>query len=83
MDNRREFFREFFPKWFGFDADSFTSTIQVVEALKKLERLVEDISAVWTSASGYNYCEHIDPHKLKLGEVRVACNGKIVNRIHW
>jgi hypothetical protein len=75
FDDRRAFFREFFPKWSGFYIGSFDPEIQPVQALEQLECLVEGISAVWTVDTTRNprrftveYC------KLKLSEVGVTSN---------
>jgi hypothetical protein len=78
FDDRRTFFRIFFPKWSGFFADSFDSEIQPVEALLKLDCLVESISHVWTSSDFRNVDSFaVDSRKLKLWEVgltRDYCN---------
>ena len=68
-DDRKAFFREFFPKWSGFYVDDFDCNIQPVEALQKLACLTDNISYFWTSTSGNPQCHTNDPNKLKLGEV--------------
>ncbi len=84
MDNRRAFFRKFFPKWSGFHVYCFDDTIQPDEALQKLQRLVEDISDVHISDSDYPSCWTVDSNELNLREVCVASqykyieNGKIL-----
>ena len=73
LDNRRLFFREFFPKWSGFYVDSFDFIIQPVEALQQLECLVQDISLVWTSDTTRRPCRHsVEYGKLRLWEVGVT-----------
>jgi hypothetical protein len=72
MNDRRTFFQTFFPRWSGFYTESFDSKTQPVEALLKLDCLVEGISHVWTSTSRYPYCHYIDSTKLKLWEVRMS-----------
>jgi hypothetical protein len=75
LDNRRAFFREFFPKWSGFYIDSFDPKIQPVEALEQLKCLVEDISVVWVvDASRNPHRSIVDSYKLKLSEVGVTRN---------
>ena len=74
MSDRREFFHKFFPKWGGFYVGPCHDTIGPVEALKHLDVLVEGISALSTSSSGYFYRHPVDKHRLKLGEVRVPSN---------
>jgi hypothetical protein len=71
MDDRRTFFQTFFPRWIGFFADSFDTQIQPVEALSKLDFLVEGISFVWTSSgSGRDARRNrIDSTKLNLWKV--------------
>ena len=72
MDDRRAFFRKFFPKWSGFYVDSFDHKIQLAEALQKLQCLYEGISNVWVTTSGYYSCRAVDSHKLELGQVGVT-----------
>ncbi|CAB4005379.1 Hypothetical predicted protein, partial [Paramuricea clavata] len=74
MNDRRAFFRKFFPKWSGFYVNSFDDKIQPVQALQNLEYLVEGMSAVWTSTSGYSYRHTVDSYNLKLGEVGATSN---------
>ena len=70
MVDRRTFFQTFFPRWIGFFVHSFDSEIQPVEALLKLDCLVEGISFLWTSTFGQDpYRYRIDSRKLNLGKV--------------
>ena len=69
INDRREFFRNFFPKWSGFYVDSFDDKIQLVEALERLQCLVNGTTSVWTSTSGNAENHPIDSQKLKLEEV--------------
>ena len=82
LDDRRAFFREFFPKWSGFHVGSCDPKIQPVEALEQVECLVEDISAVWTVATTYTTRNArrrtVNYDKLKLSEVGVY-NQELVN----
>ena len=71
MNDRRTFFQTFFPRWSGFFAGSCDPKIGPVEALLKLEWLVEGIYRFWTSTSGYSYRYSIDSGKLRLWEVRL------------
>ena len=69
-DDRRAFFREFFPKWSGFYVDDFDCKIQPVEALQKLACLTDNVSFFWTSTSfGSQYCHTNDSNQLELDEV--------------
>ena len=79
INDRREFFRNFFPKWHGFYVDSTNDQIQVVEGLQRLECLFNDISTVWTSSSGTAYCSPVDSQKLMIGEVGVNHNKRVGN----
>lgn len=72
MDDRRTFFRNFFPRWRGFYVSQYDPNIQPVEALLKLECLVQNMSSFWTSASGHQRCHKVDLRKLKLSEVCMA-----------
>ena len=68
MNDRRTFFRKFFPKWSGFSVESIDET-RVVEALENLEHLVEDVSHFCTSVSNQGYRHVVDRNKLKLSQV--------------
>ena len=72
MHDRRQFFKIFFPKWSGFCVGPFDKNIKPDEALKKLGRLVEGISTLWTSTSGYFRCNDVDKHKLSIEKVRTC-----------
>jgi hypothetical protein len=80
MNDRRAFFRRFFPKWSGFYVNTFDDKIQPVEALQNLEYLVKGISVFWTSSSGYPYCYTVASRDLKLWEVGVTSNSQIYKR---
>ena len=74
LDDRRAFFREFFPKWRGFHVGSFDPKIQPVDALEQLECLFEGISAVWTvdSTTRNPRRSTVDLYRLNLSEVGVV-----------
>jgi hypothetical protein len=75
MDDRRAFFRQFFPKWSGFCVDSLDFDIQPVEALQKLQCLFKDITDVWISDTAQTPCHRaVDLTKLRLWEVGVTRN---------
>jgi hypothetical protein len=72
IDDRRAFFRKFFPKWSGFHVNSFDSEIQPAEALHRLECLVEGTSTSRTSTSGCVERHIVSSDKLRLDEVSVT-----------
>ncbi len=73
LDDRRAFFREFFPKWSGFSVDSPDFKLQPVEALEQLQCLVEGISAVWTvDITRRPRCFNVGRRELRLWEVGVT-----------
>ena len=75
MDDRRVFFRQFFPKWSGFYVDSLDFDIQPVEALQKLQCLFEDITGVWISDIAQTpYRRAVNLSELRLWEVGVTRN---------
>lgn len=53
--------------------NSYGSELHPLEALQRLESLVNDISAVWTLAT-YSDRRIVDSEKLKLGEVGLFTN---------
>ena len=76
MDDRRRFFQKFFPKWSGFCLESFDE-IQPVEALKNLDKLVEDVSFFCTSVSEYPRRREVKSCALKIWEVSATRNKQI------
>lgn len=71
MDDRRTFFKAFFPKWRGFHVHSYDD-IEPVEALKNLEYLEEGMSTYCTSTSaGHTYRNNVDMYKVELWKVGV------------
>lgn len=72
VNDRRAFFRYFFPKWSGFHTDSYDDKIQPVEALQNLACLIENTIVVWTSNNGSSNRKDVDKSSLKIWEVGVA-----------
>ncbi len=78
MDNRREFFREFFPKWSGFCVNSLGVNIQPVEALQRLQSLFEGITGVCTcDTTRISRWREVEYSKLKIWEVSITINWHI------
>ena len=72
MDDRRAFFRKFFPKWKGFREHSFDE-IQLVEALQNLQYLVEGMLIYCTRTSNHHFSRnHVDENELDLSKVGVT-----------
>ena len=69
MNDRRAFFKKFFPKWSGFCVDSFDKKLKLMEALENLDYLINGTSLFWTSTSKRPHCNPVDKQKLKLGKV--------------
>ena len=69
FNDRKEFFRHFFPKWSGFRTDSDDDKIQLMEALQNLHCLVYDTIGIWTSSSGCLAYKPVDNNQLDLGKV--------------
>ena len=75
MRDKEFFFQTFFPRWIGFCQDSFDSKIEPVEALLKLDSLVEGLSFVWTSTSyGHVARKPVNSGKPNFREVGLARN---------
>ena len=68
MNDRRTFFRKFFPKWSGFSVEPIDET-HLAEALQNLQYLVDGVSLFCTSVSGQPYRRVVDSNKLKLSQV--------------
>ena len=69
IEDRKVFFLKFLPKWSGFHVDPFDSKIELEEALYRLDRLVDGITFLRTSTSGYVEHHRVDSFKLGLGKV--------------
>ena len=79
FQKRRHFVEEFFPKWSGFYVNTSSDLgIQPLEALQQVQRLVKDISHVWTvDTTKIPRCLSVE-HKLKISEVRITTNQQTI-----